>query len=145
MLGISSRFFMHLAYSQPKNKYIIRASDPMPGWNLRDHFQGILKAAHRSAGRSLILVHYAGYGKIDASGQWVFLANAKMPRSFSFHLTFFDAVAQESMFSQMNPQVHVVFIIDSCYSGQVTRAIGGPARIFEVLAAVEADKTALGT
>jgi hypothetical protein len=98
-----------------------------------------LKAAHDAAGRSLIIVHYVGHGKIDANGQLVLLANAKMPRSFSFHLTFFDAVSQNSIFAD---HVDVVFILDSFYSGKATRVIGGPGSIVEVLAAVEADQTA---
>ena len=46
------------------------------------------------------------------------------------------------MYTEMNSNVDVVFILDSCYSGKATRAVGGPGRIVEVLAAVEADQTA---
>jgi hypothetical protein len=67
----------------PAEEYVINASDSMPGWNLRDRFLSLLKAAHSAAGRSLVMIHYAGHGKVDVNGQLVFLANAKTPRSIS--------------------------------------------------------------
>ena len=63
----------------PAEEYVINASDSMPGWNLRDRFLSLLKAAHSAAGRSLVMIHYAGHGKVDVNGQLVFLANAKTP------------------------------------------------------------------
>ena len=35
-----------------------------------DRFLSLLKAAHSAAGRSLVMIHYAGHGKVDVS--WCF-------------------------------------------------------------------------
>src|SRR5947207_9180916 len=140
------KHFQHILHAfglSPAEEYVIEGSDNMPGWRLITKFRSFLDAAIQSPGRSIVLVHYAGHGKIDRNGDLVFQANFKShQRSFRFRNTFLDIVSENSPFSESNPSVDVVFILDSCYSGRATRAATNVSRVVEVLAAVKAEETA---
>lgn len=91
------------------------------------------------------MVHYAGHSKMSVHEELLFVANSKNQRSFDLQRTLLSPVLRlETESHEENPQVDVVYILDACFSGRVTRAAAGASRIVEVLAAVDAEDEALG-
>ncbi|KAK2804778.1 hypothetical protein FQN51_001420 [Onygenales sp. PD_10] len=133
------------------DEYVISAKEKLPGWDLKDRFQAMLKAAkdasdNNQGARSLILVHYAGHGSINANDLLVFQASSSYPRTVLFKSTFLSTVLDA--YSHFGPDpvtFDVVFILDSYYSGATTRSIPQQLQgVIEVLAAVADDQTAFG-
>ena len=71
---------LHAFDLKPAEEYILKKSDPMPGWTLKAHFMSLLRTASTTPGRSLILVHYAGHGKVDFKRQIGLPGQSKTPQ-----------------------------------------------------------------
>ncbi|KAK2814107.1 hypothetical protein FQN50_000511 [Emmonsiellopsis sp. PD_5] len=134
------------AFGLPQpHEIIIKSTDSAPSWTIMGVFMKILTAARKAPGRSLVMVHYAGHGTLNHFNQLVFQANPHEPRSVLFSDAFLNRVGASSAFAQDDPDVDVVMIIDSCCSSAATRTISPQIpRVVEILAACEADASALG-
>jgi hypothetical protein len=128
-------------------EYIIPATDKVPGWSVEGKLKAILTSTMDTNGRSLVMVHYSGHAKIDINGDLAFLASPEHPRSFKVQQALLNPVLNpvlEEAFNEENPEVDTIFILDSCYSGHVTRSATDVSRVVEVLAAVGVGEEALG-
>ncbi|KAK2766098.1 hypothetical protein FQN54_007613 [Arachnomyces sp. PD_36] len=123
---------------------VVTPADPMPSWTIAREFQKILIAAAEAPGRSLVMVHYAGHGSLNQFNRLTLHANGNEPRSVGFDVAFSNNIDESSDFSELDPDVDVVMLIDSCYSGSAfNRAIFNMPRVVEILAACEPDKITL--
>ncbi|KAK2736888.1 hypothetical protein FQN55_001383 [Onygenales sp. PD_40] len=134
------------AFGLPQpHEIIIKPTDPSPSWTIQGDFTKMLTAARQAPGRSLVMVHYAGHGSLNHFDRLIFQANQHEPRSVQFADAFLNHVSESSDFTQHDPDVDVVMIIDSCCSGAATRTISPQIpRVVEILAACKADASALG-
>lgn len=133
-------FLRAFALSQAE-EYVIKPSEPSPGWAVKGKFHAILSKAIETPGRSLVLIHYAGHGGLDGFGRLVFQANMKESRGFRFGAALPSDVSETFDLNTETPAVDVVFMLDSCYSGPALRGVHGTSRVVEILAACEANTT----
>lgn len=125
---------------------VVLPTDPTPSWEIAKEFQKMLTTARQAPGRSLVMLHYAGHGSINQFSRLTFQANATEKKLVRFEEAFLNHVKEDTDFSEDNPDVDVVMIIDSCCSGSAAnRALPHQIpRVVEILAACESDKTAFG-
>jgi hypothetical protein len=95
-------------------------------------------------GRTLVIGHYAGHGAVDQGGLLGFFASPSAYRPFTFERTLGELCQGDAAIDPAFERTDVVFIIDSCYSGQATRGLGAIGRSVEIIASVGADQKALG-
>lgn len=98
-------------------------------------------APHQSSeARVLILLHYAGHGKINNKDELVFFADDAYPRSFRFDFTLNPLF---TLFAEIPlSKVDAVTILDACHVGIATRSPSQTGRAAEVVSAVRADQHA---
>lgn len=133
-----------LASNHPQS-LIIRSADVNPGWTVGIFLERLLDVISASAGHSLLLVHYAGHGGLNVKGGLSFYARVPAVRSFDYtriiHSTLINPIVSVE---KKLERVDVVIILDSCFSGNATRATPLTERTVELIAAVSADQLALG-
>lgn len=94
----------------------------------------------KSEARALVLLHYAGHGKIDRNEELVFFADLAYPRSFRFNFTLNPLVTP---FEEIClDKIDAVTILDACQVGIATRSSAQAGRAAEVVSAVRADQKA---
>lgn len=133
-----------LASNHPQS-LIIRSADVHPGWTVGIFLERLLDVISASEGHSLLLVHYAGHGGLNVKGSLSFYARVPAVRSFDYtkiiHSTLISPIVSVE---KKLERVDVVIILDSCFSGNATRATPLTERTVELIAAVSADQLALG-
>lgn len=93
-----------------------------------------------SEARVLILLHYAGHGKINNKDELLFFADEAYPRSFRYDFTLNPLF---TLFEEIPLcKVDAVTILDACHVGIATRSAGQTGRAAEVVSAVRAGQYA---
>lgn len=98
-------------------------------------------APHKSSeARVLILLHYAGHGKINNKDELIFFADDAYPRSFRYGFTLNPLF---TLFAEIPlSKVDAVTILYACHVGIATRSPGQTGRAAEVVSAVRAGQHA---
>lgn len=93
-----------------------------------------------SKARVLVLLHYAGHGKINQNEELIFFADSAYPWSFRFNVTLNPLFAP---FKEIIlDQVDALTILDACHVGIATRCSTQIGRTAEVVSAVRANQIA---
>lgn len=93
-----------------------------------------------SKARVLVLLHYAGHGKVDKNEELVFFADSACPRTFRYNFTLNPLFTP---FAITLDQVDAVTILDACHVRFVTRGSTQTGRASEVVSAVRENQKAL--
>ena len=102
-------------------------------------FGKLEEAISKVDGRTLVIIHYAGHGNIDAAGDLLLCPVLGSDQSLHVERAF-GWLQDESIF----PTTDTIVILDSCFSGRAIRGILPSERSFEVLAVVQATQMAFG-
>ncbi|KKK26141.1 hypothetical protein ARAM_005992 [Aspergillus rambellii] len=109
---------------------VIPSTDRTPGWNIAGVLRDVVSKAEKSAGRSLIMVHYAGHGKLGPNGNLLAVEGPSSNRSFDAQRCLVDQVdLLDSML------IDILFIFDCCYSFTACREPELAGRIVEIIGA----------
>lgn len=111
---------------------VLKSNDLTPGFTANCKMGGYISMALQATGRTLLIVHYAGHGMEDVSGNLQFIGGHG--KSFNFNRVFLSQLEEEGPVPPEVP-LDVVFIFESCYSHLATRKMSFGGRIVEVLAA----------
>lgn len=133
-----------LAANHPQS-LVIRTDDVHPGWTVSFFLERLLDVISTCDGRSLLILHYAGHGGLNADGELTFFAQVPGIRSFKYTNVIDRTLVDCSECNTKRlERTDVVIILDGCFSGNVIRAIPQGERTVEILAAVSANQLALG-
>ena len=133
-----------LASNHPQS-LVIRSDDVHPGWTVGFFLERLLDIISACEGRSLLLLHYAGHGGLNANGDLTFYARVPGVRAFDYVRIIDRTLVTPSLSVEKKlERIDVVIILDSCFSGNAIRATPLAERTVELLAAVSADQRAFG-
>ncbi|KAJ6134505.1 hypothetical protein N7523_000827 [Penicillium sp. IBT 18751x] len=111
---------------------ILAEKDQTPGWTLNDKIRSVFRLAANAPGKSIVLIHYAGHGKVKR-GQ---LYAVEGPSNRSINLQrFIDTVMTGDVQDFDIADTDAVFVLDCCYSHVATRTSNPTSRVVEVLSA----------
>lgn len=133
-----------LASNHPQS-LVIRTDDVHPGWTVGFFLERLLDVISACEGRSLLLLHYAGHGGLNAKGDLTFYARVPGVRSFDYIRVIDRTLVTPSLSVEKKlERIDIVIILDSCFSGNAIRATPLAERTVELIAAVSADQRAFG-
>lgn len=72
-----------LAANHPQS-LVIRTDDVHPGWTVSFFLERLLDVISACDGRSLLILHYAGHGGLNADGELTFFAQVPGIQSFKY-------------------------------------------------------------
>lgn len=122
-------------------KIIISPTDKIPGWTITGCIRDMLQERVEKAGRALIIGHYAGHGGLSTDNQLYFAASTANQTRIAMYQPTFGHLMDPS---GVPPETDVCVIIDSCFSGAVTRGSQPANFTAELVASVGPQQTALG-
>ena len=115
----------------PKARELVLMKDNRkPIWTVIGLVQDLDRKISKADGRSLVIGHYAGHGAVKDDKLVFFGSQSSRNLFFGFELTLgtlFEDRSSVSVFEKTD----VIFIIDSCYSGNCTRGLGATGRSVE--------------
>ncbi|KAL2808429.1 hypothetical protein BJX63DRAFT_439395 [Aspergillus granulosus] len=114
---------------------IISRDDTTPGWTVLDSFRQVLSRAKNVSGRALIVVHYAGHGRVDSDGSLLFVERPG-GREIDADRSLFSLVGNYGhSFIRNIEHIDVLFILDCCYGFVAYRDAETCPRIVEIISA----------
>lgn len=119
-----------IGFAKP-DSHVLEESNPLPGYTMRSKIDDEVKAAIHRPGRTILIVHYAGHGTDNGSGELVLSDRwgKKLARADLL------LASVESTELASDAPIDVLYIFDCCFSFLATRQINARSRLVEVLAA----------
>lgn len=121
--------------------HVLQANDPTPGNTIRDRINSEVRAATQLQGRTILIIHYAGHGADNGTGQLVISdrLGRKLARA-DLLMAEFDSVELS-----LAAPIDVLYIFDCCFGYLATRDITPGSRMVEVVSGNDVrDPIALG-
>lgn len=118
---------------------ILGEDDDTPGWTLVGQVRSVFARAKRCPGKSIVFIHYTGYGKVNHENKLIVQGAATAPGrripTVNISTLVIDQVCDEE--TMKAGDTDTVFVLDCCYSHVVTRKPSTMARTVEILAATD--------